>query len=134
MNAECPGNPPRPNGLKCLWHPAGSSHPYGASSVDESKLQRIQVSPQRDATKSATSSTDYYRNEDWPTCMGHCSNGLCALKWDHPVCCSVSPLAENPAESDRGKSGCTYSDPSDAAEVQGKRYAGWAAPDIFCWN
>jgi len=123
-------------------YPRGSYHPYGASSVDSSKLQRLQVTPEQLApvhaasTKSALADASYYRTHSdykWPVCKGHCESGACALKWDHPACCSVPSLADMQHDLHSGVQGSDSQYPSDAAEMEGYRHGSWVNHDLFCW-
>jgi hypothetical protein len=82
----------------------------------------------------AAISAKVLHEDEWPPCEGKCHNGACALRWDHPACCTV-PARHAPYYGRSLKS----SDEERAPNEEGTKanVAGGAYYDegrLYCWN
>jgi hypothetical protein len=69
-----------------------------------------------EAAERLASAPSYMR--EWPSCEGTCIDGVCALRWDHPVCCGIHRA--------------THYDVDASAASAGKGH--WEGPEWYCWD
>jgi len=101
---------------------------YGRHRVDLSSLSATKVSAEE--ARARLSNVPSYVKE-WPICMGFCYHGMCALKWDHPACCSVHRSHYAAVDSqDEGVDVAANPFTQDAALNREH----WEGQDWFCWD
>jgi len=68
--------------------------------------------------------------KEWPSCKGSCLKGVCALKWDHPACCSVHRAHYDSVDGQVGANAAADSAAQDAALSSGHL----EGRDWYCWD
>lgn len=100
----------------------------GRHHVDLSSLRATKVSAE-EAHARLGSVPSYVK--EWPSCKGFCHNGMCALKWDHPACCSVHRAHYDSVDGQEGADAAADTASQDADALSSGH---WEGRDWYCWD
>lgn len=102
---------------------------YGAQADDSAMTAAFATE-----AEAAVISAKVLHEDEWPPCEGKCHNGACALRWDHPACCTV-PARRTPyygRSLKRSDEERAFIEEGTQADVSGGAYHDEGR--LYCWK